>query len=62
MPPYLEAQKAAQVAYFGPGAQEMFTEVGKAVEAVVFGQKQATLALEEAAAAGQSILDRERKK
>jgi ABC-type glycerol-3-phosphate transport system substrate-binding protein len=62
LPAYLEAQKSTDLPYFGPGAQEIGTEVGKAIEAVVFGQKAPQQALDEAAKAGQTILDRERQK
>lgn len=62
LPAYLEAQKSTDLPYFGPGAQEIGTEVGKAIEAVVFGQKSPQQALEEAARTGQTILDRERQK
>jgi hypothetical protein len=50
------------VPYNGPGAEEISTEVGKAIEAVVFGKKEPKPALDEAAANAQAILDRERKK
>ena len=33
VPPFVEAQKSARLNYFGPGAQEIGTEMGKAVEA-----------------------------
>jgi ABC-type glycerol-3-phosphate transport system substrate-binding protein len=59
IPPYVESQKSAEVAYFGPGAQEIGTELGKAVEAVVFGQKSPKQALDDATRASQTILDRE---
>jgi ABC-type glycerol-3-phosphate transport system substrate-binding protein len=62
VPAYLEAQKSTDLPYYGPGAQEMGTEVGKAIEAVAFGQKEPKQALEDAAKASQVILDRERKK
>ncbi len=62
LPAYLEAQKSTDLPYFGPGAQEIGTEVGKAIEAVVFGQKTPQQALDDAARAGQTILDRERQK
>jgi multiple sugar transport system substrate-binding protein len=62
LPAYLEAQKSTDLPYFGPGAQEIGTEVGKAIEAVVFGQKAPQQALEDAEKASQTILDRERKK
>ncbi len=62
LPAYLEAQKSTDLPYFGPGAQEIGTEVGKAIEAVVFGQKTPQQALDEATRAGQTILDRERQK
>lgn len=62
LPAFVEAQKSTDLPYFGPGAQEIGTEVGKAVEAVVFGQKTPQQALEGAARAGQTILDRERRK
>jgi ABC-type glycerol-3-phosphate transport system substrate-binding protein len=59
IPAYVDSQKAAQIGYFGPGAQEIGTEMGKAVEAVVFGQKSPQQAAAEAAKASQIILDRE---
>jgi ABC-type glycerol-3-phosphate transport system substrate-binding protein len=62
VPPFVEAQKSARLNYFGPGAQEIGTEMGKAVEAVVFGQKAPKQAAEDAAKASQVILDRERQK
>jgi ABC-type glycerol-3-phosphate transport system substrate-binding protein len=62
VPAYLESQKSADLPYYGPGSQEIGTELGKAVEAVVFGQKTPQQALEEAARASQTILDRERQK
>jgi ABC-type glycerol-3-phosphate transport system substrate-binding protein len=62
VPAYLEAQKSTDLPYFGPGAQEIGTELGKAIEAVAFGQKEPKQALEDAAKASQVILDRERKK
>ncbi len=62
LPAYLEAQKSTDLPNFGPGAQEIGTEVGKAIEAVVFGQKTPQQALDEATRAGQTILDRERQK
>lgn len=62
LPAYLEAQKSTDLPYYGPGAQEIGTEVGKAVEAVVFGQKSPEQALDDAARASQVILDRERQK
>ena len=62
IPAYVESQKSTDLSYFGPGAQEIGTEVGKAVEAVVFGQKTPQQALEDAAKASQVILDRERQK
>jgi ABC-type glycerol-3-phosphate transport system substrate-binding protein len=62
VPPYVDAQKSADLPYYGPGSQEIGTELGKAVEAVVFGQKTPQQALEEAAKASQTILDRERQK
>ncbi len=62
VPAYVESQKSADLPYFGPGAQEIGTEVGKAIEAVVFGQKSPQQALEDAARASQTILDRERQK
>lgn len=62
VPPYVEAQKSTDLPYAGPGAQEIGTEIGKAIEAVAFGQKEPKQALEEAAKASQVILDRERKK
>ena len=55
----MEAQKSARLNYYGPGAQEIGTEMGKAVEAVVFGQKTPKQAAEDAAKAGQTVLDRE---
>ena len=62
IPAYVESQKSTDLSYFGPGAQEIGTEVGKAVEAVVFGQKTPQQALDDAAKASQVILDRERQK
>jgi ABC-type glycerol-3-phosphate transport system substrate-binding protein len=62
IPAYVESQKSADLSYFGPGAQEIGTELGKAVEAVVFGQKSPQQAIEDAARASQTILDRERQK
>jgi multiple sugar transport system substrate-binding protein len=62
VPAYMEAQKNARVLYYGPGSQEIFTELGKAVEAVVFGQKSPAQAMEEAQKASQVILERELKK
>ena len=62
VPAYLESQKSTDLPYYGPGAQEIGTEVGKAIEAVVFGQKTPQQALDDAARAGQTILDRERQK
>jgi ABC-type glycerol-3-phosphate transport system substrate-binding protein len=62
VPAYLEAQKTTELPYYGPGAQEIGTEVGKAIEAVAFGQKEPKQALDEAAKTSQTILDRERKK
>jgi len=62
VPAYLEAQKATDLPYYGPGAQEMGVEMGKAIEAVAFGQKDPKQALADAAKASQVILDRERKK
>jgi multiple sugar transport system substrate-binding protein len=62
VPAYLEAQKSTDLPYYGPGAQEMGTEMGKAIEAVAFGQKEPKQALADAAKASQVILDRERKK
>jgi ABC-type glycerol-3-phosphate transport system substrate-binding protein len=62
VPPYVESQKSTELAYCGPGAQEMGTEVGKAVEAVAFGKKEPRQAMDDAAQAAQVILDRERKK
>jgi ABC-type glycerol-3-phosphate transport system substrate-binding protein len=62
VPPYVEGQKSTGLAYYGPGAQEMGTELGKAVEAVAFGKKEPKQALDDAAQAAQVILDRERKK
>ena len=59
---FLEGQKLGQLPYMGPGAAEMQTEAGKAIEAVVFGQKTAKQAADDAAAAAQIILDRELKK
>ncbi|MFN8526512.1 MAG: ABC transporter substrate-binding protein [Chloroflexota bacterium] len=62
VPAYLEGQKSARLFYYGPGSQEISTEMGKAVEAVVFGQKAPKQALDEAAKASQVILERELKK
>jgi multiple sugar transport system substrate-binding protein len=62
IPPYVEQQKLAEIGYYGPGAQEIGTEMGKAVEAVVFGQKTPKQAAEDAAKASQIILERELKK
>jgi len=62
VPAYVESQKTTDLPYFGPGAQEVGTEVGKAIEAVAFGKKEPQQALDEAAQASQVILDRERKK
>ncbi len=62
IPPYVEQQKSAEIGYYGPGAQEIGTEMGKAVEAVVFGQKTPKQAAEDAAKASQTILERELKK
>ena len=62
IPAYVESQKSTDLPYFGPGAQEIGTELGKAVEAVVFGQKSPQQALDDAARASQTILDRERQK
>jgi len=60
--PYIEAQKDAALTYFGPGVAEISTQLGKAIEAVVFGQKTPQGALAEAASVAQSILDRELKR
>jgi ABC-type glycerol-3-phosphate transport system substrate-binding protein len=60
--PYAESQSSADVPYYGPGSQEIATEVGKAIEAVVFGQKTPKQAIDEAAKNAQAILDRVRKK
>jgi multiple sugar transport system substrate-binding protein len=62
IPAFVEAQKSTDVSYFGPGAQEIGTELGKAIEAVVFSQKTPTQAIDDAARASQTILDRERQK
>ncbi|MFN8523278.1 MAG: ABC transporter substrate-binding protein [Chloroflexota bacterium] len=62
VPPYMEAQKTARLPYYGPGSQEIFTEFGKAIEAVVFGQKTPAQAAEETHKAAQVVLDRELKK
>lgn len=62
VPAYVEAQKTTDLPYFGPGAQEIGVELGKAIEAVAFGKKEPKQALDEAAQASQVILDRERKK
>jgi len=59
---YLEGQKDAALSYFGPGAAEISTQFGRAIEAVVFGQKTPQRALDEAAGVCQSILDRELKR
>jgi ABC-type glycerol-3-phosphate transport system substrate-binding protein len=60
--PYLEGQKDAALTYFGPGVEEISTQLGRAIEAVVFGAKTPQRALDEAASVCQSILDRELKK
>ncbi|MCC6175620.1 MAG: ABC transporter substrate-binding protein [Chloroflexi bacterium] len=62
VPAYVEAQKSTDLSYFGPGAQEIGTELGKAIEAVVFGQKTPQQAIEDAAKTSQTVLDRERQK
>ncbi|MCC6175619.1 MAG: ABC transporter substrate-binding protein [Chloroflexi bacterium] len=62
VPAYVEAQKSTDLSYDGPGAQEIGTEFGKAIEAVVFGQKTPQQAIDDAAATCQGILDRERQK
>jgi sn-glycerol 3-phosphate transport system substrate-binding protein len=59
---YLEAQKDAALTYNGPGVAEISTRLGKAVEAVAFGQKTPKEALDEAVVDAQKILDRERKR
>jgi sn-glycerol 3-phosphate transport system substrate-binding protein len=59
---YVEAQKDADLTYFGPGVEEISTQLGRAIEAVVFGQKTPQRALDEAAPVCQSILDRELKR
>jgi ABC-type glycerol-3-phosphate transport system substrate-binding protein len=59
---FLEAQKSAQTSYFGPGATPAFVELGKAIEAIVYGQAQPKAALDDSAQKAQAILDRERKK
>jgi multiple sugar transport system substrate-binding protein len=58
VPPFLEAQKSARLAYYGPKSQEIYTELGKAVEAVVFGQKTPQQAAADTQKAAQTILDR----
>lgn len=55
---FVEGQKAARLPYYGPGAAEMENEVAKAIEAVVFGQKTAQQAANDANAAAQAVLDR----
>ena len=62
MIPYREGQKDAQIIYYGPGVEEIETEFGKAVEAVIFGQKTPQKAADDGTAAAQIILDRELKK
>jgi sn-glycerol 3-phosphate transport system substrate-binding protein len=59
---YLEAQKDAALSYTGPGVGEISARLGKAVEAVAFGQQSPQEALDAAAADAQKILDRERKR
>ena len=59
---YLEGQKDAALTLFGPGAQEISTHLGRAIEAVLFGKKTPKEALDEAAVNVQKILDRERKR
>jgi sn-glycerol 3-phosphate transport system substrate-binding protein len=59
---YVEAQKDAALSYFGPGVEEISTQLGRAIEAVVFGVKTPQRALDEAAPVCQSILDRELKR
>ena len=60
--PYLEAQKDADLTYNGPGVGEISTQLGRAIEAVVFGQKTPQRALDETAGVCQGILDRELKR
>jgi ABC-type glycerol-3-phosphate transport system substrate-binding protein len=60
--PYLDAQKDAELSYNGPGVGEISVQLGRAIEAVVFGQKTPQRALEETASVCQGILDRELKK
>jgi len=60
--PYLEAQKEAALTYFGPGVEEISTQFGRAIEAVVFGVKTPQRALDDAVSVAQSILDRELKR
>jgi ABC-type glycerol-3-phosphate transport system substrate-binding protein len=59
---YLDAQKDAALSYTGPGVGEISARLGKAVEAVAFGQQSPKEALDAAAADAQKILDRERKR
>jgi len=59
---YLEGQKDAALSYFGPGAAEIATQFGRAIEAVSFGVKTPQRALDDAVSVAQGILDRELKK
>ena len=54
--------KDAALTYKGPGVAEISTRIGKAIEAVAFGQQTPKQALDAAAVDAQRILDRERKR
>ena len=58
----MTGQKDAALTYFGPGVEEISTQLGRAIEAVVFGVKTPQRALDEAAPVCQGILDRELKR
>jgi len=55
---YVDAQENAKLAYFGPGVNEIGTACGKAIEAIVFGQKTPEQAAKDAQQESQAVLDR----
>lgn len=62
IPVFATSQSVAKVEYHGPGANEIYTQIGQALEAVVFGQKAPKPAANDLTKAAQVILDRERAK
>src|SRR5207237_260833 len=57
---FVEAQLTSEALYDGPGAAFLWGELSRATEAVTLGTLSPRQALDQAAASGQQILNRER--